>query len=346
MTQRTDWVDYGKGIGIILVVYGHLLSSGYHAHLSIQEHFFALSDSIVYSFHMPFFFFLTGLFVEQSFQKRGARNFLINKIKYIAYPYLIWSLLQTSIELFLANNTYRGINIEDILAIPYRPWSQFWFLYALICMYIAYSMFTMLGKFSTAVMTLSAVILFFYPINTEIAALHDFSIEFLFFVAGILAKRYLTNPEKHSIPIEVTFVLFIILMGSGYFIFTNQIDPTRLTNGSHPFYFLYLSTLGITSCIGLSQYLARKNCCRYIKVLGIYSLQIYLVHMLAGVGARIILLKLFHLQNPALHICIGVIVGLWAPIILYKISLLLHFPYLFHLKEGRPIANNEYQAIK
>lgn len=346
MTRRTDWVDYGKGIGIILVVYGHLLSSGYHAHLSIQEHFFALSDSIIYSFHMPFFFFLTGLFVEQSFHKRGAQNFLINKIKYIAYPYLIWSLLQTSIELFLANHTYRGITLEDILAIPYRPWSQFWFLYALICMYVAYSIFTMLGKFATAAMTLSAIALFFYPINTEVAALHDFSVEFLFFVSGILAKRYLADPERHSIPIEATLLLLTILMGSGYFIFTNQIDPTRLTTGSHPFYFLYLSTLGIISCIGLSQQLARKNCCRYIKVLGIYSLQIYLVHMLAGVGARIILLKLFHLQNPALHICIGVIVGLWAPIILYKISLSLHFPYLFHLKEHQPTANRGYQALE
>ena len=27
MEQRIDWVDYGKGIGIILVVYAHLLSS-------------------------------------------------------------------------------------------------------------------------------------------------------------------------------------------------------------------------------------------------------------------------------------------------------------------------------
>ena len=61
---RKDWVDYAKGIGIILVVYGHLLSSGYHAGLSIPKHFFELSDSIVYTFHMPLFFLLSGLFVE------------------------------------------------------------------------------------------------------------------------------------------------------------------------------------------------------------------------------------------------------------------------------------------
>ncbi|HEX2995384.1 MAG TPA: acyltransferase family protein, partial [Anaerolineales bacterium] len=54
---RADWVDYAKGIGIILVVYAHLLSSAYHAGLKIPQDFFAYSDSIVYSFHMPLFFF-------------------------------------------------------------------------------------------------------------------------------------------------------------------------------------------------------------------------------------------------------------------------------------------------
>lgn len=338
MRQRTDWVDYGKGIGIILVVYGHLLSSGYHAHIKINEHFFSLSDSIVYSFHMPFFFFLTGLFVEQSYQKRGARNFLANKIQYIAYPYLVWSLLQTSIELFLSSHTHRGIGINDILAIPYQPWSQFWFLYALILMFIAYSIFNMFGKYSMAIMAICAGILFFFPIKTEIAALHGFSTEFLFFVSGILAKRYLTNSEQHSIPPAVTSAIFIILLGSGYVIFTTQIEPARLTNGSHPFYFLYLSTLGILFCAGLSQLLARNNCCRLIKVLGVHSLQIYLVHMLAGVGARVILLKLFSIDNPVVHITVGTLVGLLASILIYQLSLRLHFPYLFHLKHSQATA--------
>ena len=63
--NRIDWVDYAKGIGILLVVYGHLLSSVFHKGIQIPKHFFELSDSIVYSFHMPMFFFLSGLLVEK-----------------------------------------------------------------------------------------------------------------------------------------------------------------------------------------------------------------------------------------------------------------------------------------
>lgn len=329
MKQRTDWVDYGKGIGIILVVYGHLLSSGYHAQLSIKEHFFSLSDSIVYSFHMPFFFFLTGLFVDQSLKKRGLRHFLANKFQHIAYPYVIWSLLQSMIELFFSHHNHRGITIEDLLAIPYKPWSQFWFLYALLLMYVISGIFSMFGRYATAITGICAATLFFFPIKTDIAALQGFSTEFLFFVSGMFVKKYRRDSQQLTVPPAVAWSSFLFLVGVGSLLFSTQISPTRLTNGSHPFYFLFLSTLGILACTGLSQLLARHNCCRFIKILGVHSLPIYLVHMLAGVGTRIVLLKVFHLENPVAHITVGTLIGLLTPLFLYRFSLKIHFPYLF-----------------
>ena len=161
MSSRADWVDYGKGIGIILVVYGHLLSSGFHAGLNIPERFFILSDSIVYSFHMPLFFFLSGLFVEGSFQKRGARNYLFDKFSRIAYPYLIWSVLQVSVEVIFSSQTQKGTSLANLLAIPYKPWGQFWFVYALFVMHITYTVFNNFGKYSTPLMLIAGTILYF-----------------------------------------------------------------------------------------------------------------------------------------------------------------------------------------
>jgi len=329
MAQRTDWVDCGKGLGIILVVYAHLLSSGYHSGLQIQEHFFLLSDSIVYSFHMPLFFFLAGLFVRQSCKKRGARAFLVNKVKFIAYPYLIWSFLQGGIELFFTQHSHRGITLGDIMGIPYLPLAQFWFLYALFWMYFAYTVLNWFGRFASAFMIVAAFVLFFYPVNTEIMALHGFSTGFVFFVFGIFTKQYLGNIEKYTVPIWATAVLSPVFIGIAWYIFEFVIAPTRLTDGSHPFYFLFLAVSGITLCLGWSQYFARKKCFRFVKFLGIYSLQIYLVHMLAGVGTRIILLNFFHVQNPVLHMIIGVSAGLLVPVLVFKTALKVHFPYLF-----------------
>ena len=332
MQQRTDWVDYAKGIGIILVVYGHLLSSGFHAGLAVPEQFFLLSDSLVYSFHMPLFFFLAGLFAEQSCRKRGVKKFLFNKLESIAYPYLVWSFLQAAVELQFSSHSFRGATYGQLLAIPYLPWAQFWFLYALLAMYVVYGIFSVFGKHAPVLLLIAAGGLFFWPINSEVMAMHGFSTGFLFFIIGVFTKEFFSTSEKSTgkpLPPVITVVFLLIFAGSGGYIFERVIVPTRLTDGSHPLYFLYLAGLGITMCIGLAQYLAGKKWCGWFKLLGRYSLQIYLVHMLAGVGVRIILLNVLSIGNPLVHMILGVGAGLTVPILLYRITLKMKFPYLF-----------------
>jgi fucose 4-O-acetylase-like acetyltransferase len=336
--QRTEWIDYAKGLGIILVVYAHLLSSGFHARLPISEHFFLLSDSTVYSFHMPLFFFLAGLFARQSFLKRGAWKFLVTKIRFIAYPYLVWSFLQGTVELLFSKESHRGVTVPDLLTIPYIPLAQFWFLYAIFLMYALYALLSCLGKFATVTLLVLASVLFFYPISTEVMALHGFSTGFLFFILGLLLKEHFGYLERYCIPLPITLGLFFLLMGSTYTVFEYVLEPTRLTDGSHPFYFLFLACVGILFCTGLAQYLAEKKCCTVIQTLGVYSIQIYLVHMLAGVAVRIVLLNFFSIENPVLHIIAGVAGGLFVPIVLYRIAIRLRFPYLFELKKIDPKA--------
>ncbi len=331
--QRTDWIDYAKGLGIILVVYAHLLSSGFNAGLSIPEKFFLLSDSTVYSFHMPLFFFLAGLFVRQSLLKRGSWKFFVSKLRFIAYPYLLWSFLQGTVELIFSKQSHRGITVADLFTIPYLPLAQFWFLYAIFLMYAVYALLSYLGKFAPVILLVLAWILFFNPISSEVMALHGFSTGFLFFILGLLIKEYFAYVERSSIPFPITLVLLFLLMGSTYTAFEYLIEPTRLTDGSHPFYFLFFACVGILFCTGLAQYLAKKKCCTVIKTFGIYSIQIYLVHMLAGVAVRIVLLNFLSIENPVLHMIAGVSAGLFVPIALYKVTMRARFPYLFELKK-------------
>lgn len=70
--ERKEWIDIAKGIGILLVVFGH--SIGY------------LDDAgnrFILSFHMPLFFFLSGLCARRSngefvpFLKKKVRTLLV-----------------------------------------------------------------------------------------------------------------------------------------------------------------------------------------------------------------------------------------------------------------------------
>lgn len=68
--MREAWVDYAKGIGIILVVFGHVNRGLYSAGIQLSGSSYLLTDSIIYSFHMPLFFFLSGLFLRNPWIKR------------------------------------------------------------------------------------------------------------------------------------------------------------------------------------------------------------------------------------------------------------------------------------
>jgi fucose 4-O-acetylase-like acetyltransferase len=105
MQERNAWVDYAKAIGIILVVYGHVARGVFNAGLPMDQDKYLLVDSVIYSFHMPLFFFLSGLFFYDSLVKRGKTGLVVNKIDTIVYPFIVWSLLQGVVEVVLSNRT-------------------------------------------------------------------------------------------------------------------------------------------------------------------------------------------------------------------------------------------------
>ena len=94
---RSNAVDIVKGLAILLVTYEHtgqgMFSRGWWTGASRN-----FSDHYVYSFHMPAFFFLAGLFVVGSIQRRGPKDFILEKMKTLLYPYVGWAILLMAIE--------------------------------------------------------------------------------------------------------------------------------------------------------------------------------------------------------------------------------------------------------
>ena len=70
--ERIEWVDIAKGIGIICVVMGHIFRSQMLAH------------KIIYLFHMPLFFYISGFLHKV---KQNNRAYTIQKIRNLIIPY-------------------------------------------------------------------------------------------------------------------------------------------------------------------------------------------------------------------------------------------------------------------
>ena len=79
MSTRIGWIDTAKGIGIFLVVFGHALP---------QTHIVA---TILWAFHMPLFFFLSG--VTAKAWAPGGGQALMRGLKNLVVPYLFFSLV-------------------------------------------------------------------------------------------------------------------------------------------------------------------------------------------------------------------------------------------------------------
>lgn len=75
---RFDYIDIAKGLGILAVVWAHIMLVGW-------------SHEIIYAFHMPFFFFVAGmLFKREKYASFG--DFLKKRSKRLLVPYFIYAI--------------------------------------------------------------------------------------------------------------------------------------------------------------------------------------------------------------------------------------------------------------
>src|SRR5437868_12279972 len=96
--KRLEWVDYLRGIAIVLVVYRHALLGIERSSIEVPQ-FLKDANMIFYSFRMPLFFILSGLFISRSLAKRPLNQLIGIKFEKLLYPYLVWTFLQVSLQI-------------------------------------------------------------------------------------------------------------------------------------------------------------------------------------------------------------------------------------------------------
>lgn len=82
MQQRITYIDVAKGIGILLVYIGHCWKGEPDISLLIEW---------IYAFHMPLFFFVSGLLFPN--KKVSACTFYRNKCASLIVPYILFSVI-------------------------------------------------------------------------------------------------------------------------------------------------------------------------------------------------------------------------------------------------------------
>lgn len=330
MQNRDHWVDYAKGLGILLVVYGHVSRGVYNAGIKFDTELFRLVDSVIYSFHMPLFFFLSGLFFLPSLQKYGRAGLIADKVDSVLYPYILWSLLQGFIEVLLSGFTTSTTTSSEVLSLFWQPRAQFWFLYVLFAIFVLMAMLSRDHKPLPAwALTVAALAAWLLQMFVQLPFPLDFIASYLiFFVLGTRVLLWKDALQTHALKVTLcAAVIFAVLE----YLFHIQLhllyaDKSALN--------LALAIAGITLVCSAAMLLARWNqgWMTWLAMLGYCSMPIYLMHILTGSGVRIVLSKLLQIHSATPHLIIGSLAGLIIPVAVFQLSKkagLQNLAYLF-----------------
>lgn len=324
LPPRTRWVDYAKGIGITLVVYGHVARGLVNARLPVATEPLRTIDNVIYTFHMPLFFFLAGLFLVSSLERRGWRGLLATKLETLVYPYLLWSLLQGGLEVALSHFTNGNATLAEVGSLLWHPRAQFWFLYALFFVNLTALPFFRGGarRHPVALLCLAVMAYLGQTALPQAWFVPMLTANLCFFAFGIGFDRIQPWVSRHcGLLAAAGGVAFVV----GQYWFTGyRILP--YTHGGLPG--LAIAAVSIFFVVSTSMFLARWHIPLLAHV-GSASMTIYLAHVVAGSATRIALRQGFGCNDPAVHLLAGVIAGVAAPIVAASLAPRLGCGWLF-----------------
>lgn len=335
--QRVDWVDYAKGIGIFSVVALHVLTGLISADIITTDWAIDLRDSWkLYSFNMVIFFFVGALFIERS-NKKPMGRFVDDRLRTMVYPYFLWSFLSLVVGTILASQTNSDLALsgETVARLFYNPILHFWFLYAIFFVVMTYAIMARMHInvrwffVLTFLLFVAGQIIDDPDMAYVLWGLMEFTIYFgLGALFSPLIRRVLSEADTRSLVLVsgaglATWFGFV-LAGVGFDL--AWLQPVVTMMGG----------MGVlTLCVLIS----RMETAQFVRYWGLNSLEIYLAHVMAGAGIRIILNNFAGIDIPLLHLVLGIAGGMYLPLLLHWLTQKANFPYVFVIpKASKPAA--------
>ena len=240
-------------------------------------------DHYIHAFHMPLFFFVTGLFFKR---KNNSRfSVYIRKItKQLLVPYFIWAMICYTYAFFTGEGIIGGKRIAFLRIFTFNNDSfpiagALWYLTCLFfCLLILY----FIDKYSKSEIVFGSFCILFFLIgfyyNYIIKISLWWSLSVSFTAVGLVYFGYLTNKYQlikrlTSSNIFITFLLFLInlicIMKTGY---------VNMRVGSYPNMFLFLFNFFLSQIVyfNISKILATKKILKplvkHLAYIGQYSI--------------------------------------------------------------------------
>jgi uncharacterized membrane protein YcfT len=330
---RVDWVDYAKGICIIMVVMMHSvlgveLAAG-------QTGFMHALVAFAKPFRMPDFFLISGLFLPLVID-RDWRTYLDRKVVHFAYFYLLWVTIQFGFKApaFAADSSWSHaayLYLESFV----EPFGTLWFIYLLPIFFVVIKL---TRQWPPALIWAVAAALEFAHVATGWTVIDEFCARFVYIYSG-----YLFADQVFALSDRARAQPGLAIAG---LIGWAVIDAALVMLGvsEWPVISLALGFAGASAIIVMGTLLARAQMLNGLRFCGQHSIVIYLAFFLPMAVTRSVLLKSGIIPDIGAISLIVTIAGVLGALVIWRIALKAHADFLFERPDAFWIAPKKPQA--
>ena len=361
--SRYAWIDYAKGICIILVTFRHVQEGLHPAGTEYLYPGLKFADVFFFSFRMPLFFIISGIFLGGALRKKSVNDYISGRFKTLVWPLLLWGCIQITLQLIFkgyVNADRQPVDYLNLIIKP-REIEQFWYLHTLFLTGSLYAIMKVWGKFKMIHQVLLGILLYSitgycrYNALFEHLFILDVFFYYIFFAVGDYFGSMILDPKNFKVfsstktfliftPLFVALELYFTIINLEHGIGSGYRQPDYYVQNQMPALFLIVGLIGGAFLIHCSFLLQKMNVLKFIRVVGYYSLSIYVIHLAVTAGTRIFFREVLHYDNFVVLLIVSTILGIGVPIMVYNITDRLGMWWLFTLKNpnsdkshGKPV---------
>lgn len=274
--SRLEWIDIAKGIGIILVVYGHIFNN--------------LISAFIFISHMPLFFFIGGYLISNTPQN----GYLANKARQLLIPYISYLIIISTIKI-ISLYFHHSLSSSELIKIARNSLvggkaltemlGVFWFV---TCFFAAQQAFKTIIKknsllrillYAAGFLTIGLALPlisqnFWLPLNINVVPVAIF-----FFATGYFYKKYF-HPVIEQNTATTLLICSSLLCGMTYYFGAQQLTMNmKYANYGIPIASEIGALMAILSVICISLIFQGKPIiAKMLSVFGASSMTIMFLH--------------------------------------------------------------------
>lgn len=270
---RDEYIDFLKGLAILLVVAGHSI---------VELRQLTPLFNFIYSFHIPLLFFLSGYIEEKTCEKYKSSKFqmLLRRTKSLLIPYFIWTIL-----FYLLRNGTHGFLAKDLfLRLCGYDQDCLWFLavtWGLKCLHTAFwhlstrlvslaqaqTEHIMFPFISLGIIELSTILLALITGHPTLISMVTYAVPYFL---GVMLIRSSLVKTIVSRKLVIVFCLICYVLLFPFFSFHNVNSITQILR-------IMLSSCVIILLYNLRNVISSLKTLPLLNLFGRHSLEIYLL---------------------------------------------------------------------